>query len=99
MQFRMTPNKLMIGLFAVILLAVPITTAVLPKQERSENENRTLAEFPQLVNSKKLEKAENFGGKKCEGAYAKIEWLNHVKTNQARRIITRWLHEKYECGA
>lgn len=45
------------------------------------------------------EKAENFGGKKCEGAYAKIEWLNHVKTNQARRIITRWLHEKYECGA
>ncbi|MGN0650638.1 MAG: DHHW family protein [Oscillospiraceae bacterium] len=61
MQFKMTPNKLMIGLFAVILLAVPITTAALPKQKRSENENRTLAEFPKLVNSKKLEKAENLG--------------------------------------
>lgn len=59
MRFKMTPNKLMIGLFAVILLAVPITTAALPKQKRSENENRELASFPKLVNSKKLEKAEN----------------------------------------
>ena len=40
--------------------------------------------------------ARDYGGRKCEGAFAKIEWLNHVKTNQARHFITRWLHEKYE---
>lgn len=45
------------------------------------------------------EMAENYGGKKYEGAHVKIDWLNHVKTNQARRLITRWLRERYECGA
>lgn len=60
MNFKMTPQRLMIGLFAIVLLAVPIATAALPKQERSENENRTLSSFPTIVNQKKLEKAENF---------------------------------------
>ena len=60
-KFRMTPAKLMIALFAVISLAIPTVTAVLPKQESSENENRELAKFPELVDKKKLDKAENFG--------------------------------------
>ena len=60
-KFKFTPSKLMIGLFAVITLGISISTIVLPKLERSENENRTLAKFPSLVNEKKLQKAENFG--------------------------------------
>ena len=60
MNFKMTPQKLMIALFTIVLLAVPIATIVLPKQESSENENRTLASFPQLVNKDKLENAESF---------------------------------------
>ena len=44
-KFHMTPAKLTAALFAVILLTVPIVTIALPKQERSENENRTLAKF------------------------------------------------------
>ena len=59
-KFTMTPAKLMIALFTIVSLVIPITTAVLPKQERSENENRTLAKFPSLVNQTKLDKAENF---------------------------------------
>lgn len=50
----------MIALFAIVILAVPIITTVLPKQERSETENRTLAKFPSLVNQTKLDKAETF---------------------------------------
>lgn len=61
MKFKMTPSKLMIFLFAAVTLALPITTIALPKLERSENENRTLAKFPTLINEGKLEKAENFG--------------------------------------
>ncbi len=61
MNFRMTPEKLMIGLFAAVLLSIPIATIALPDMERSENENRTLAKFPTLVNEKKLEQAESFG--------------------------------------
>lgn len=61
MNFKMTPAKLMIALFTVVTLAIPATTAVLPKQERSENENRTLAEFPDIVNHTKMDKAESFG--------------------------------------
>ncbi len=60
MKFKMSPSKLMIALFAAVTLAVPIITIILPKQEKSENENRSLADFPKIVNSKKLEKAENF---------------------------------------
>ncbi len=62
MKFKMTPSKLMIGIFAFVLLSVPIATTILPKQERSENENRTLATFPTLINDKKWDKAEDFGG-------------------------------------
>ena len=60
MKFRMTPAKLMIALFTIVTLAIPITTAVLPKQERSENENRTLEKFPDIVNHTKMDKAQNF---------------------------------------
>ncbi|MDE7195024.1 MAG: hypothetical protein K2O14_13810 [Oscillospiraceae bacterium] len=59
MNFKMTPQKLMIALFSIVLLAVPIVTLALPKQERSENENRTLQKLPTLVDSNKLNKAEN----------------------------------------
>lgn len=59
MNFKMTPQKLMIALFSIVLLAVPIVTLALPKQERSENENRTLKELPTLVDRNKLSKAEN----------------------------------------
>ena len=59
MNFKMTPQKLMIALFSIVLLAVPIVTLALPKQERSENENRTLKDLPTLVDSNKLNKAEN----------------------------------------
>lgn len=61
MKFKMTPSKLMIGIFAFVLLSVPISTIILPKQERSENENRPLATFPTLINDKKWDKAEDFG--------------------------------------
>lgn len=61
MNFKMTPSKLMIALFAIVLLAVPIVTIALPKQEKSENENRTLAKFPSLINQTKMDKAESFG--------------------------------------
>lgn len=61
MKFRMTPAKLMIALFSVVVLAIPVTTAVLPKQERSEVENRTLEKFPDIVNHTKMDKAENIG--------------------------------------
>ena len=60
-KLKFTPDKLMIGVFSVIILGISISTLVLPKQERSENENRSLAKFPSLVNDAKLEKAENFG--------------------------------------
>ncbi len=61
MKFKMTPEKVMIALFAVVLMGMPIVTVALPKQERSENENRTLADFPTLVNQSKMDKAEDFG--------------------------------------
>lgn len=59
MKFKMTPNKLMIALFTVVIFAVPIITAVLPKADSSENENRKLAKMPSLVNEKKMEQAQN----------------------------------------
>ncbi len=55
----MTPAKLTIALFTIILLTVSIVTLVLPKRESSENENRSLASFPTLIDQKKLDKAEN----------------------------------------
>lgn len=59
MEFKMTPNKLMIALFSIVLLAVPIVTVATPKLERSENENRMLAKAPTLIDDRKWEKAEN----------------------------------------
>ena len=55
----MTPHKLMIGLFAVTLCGTSLLTALLPKREKSENENRYLAALPTVVNEKKLESAKN----------------------------------------
>lgn len=59
MKFKFTPDKLMIGLFAVMLVVIPAVTIALPKAEKSENENRTLAKMPTLIDQRKLEKAEN----------------------------------------
>ncbi len=59
MKFKMTPDKLMIALFSVVLLALPIATAALPKQVKSENENRTLQKLPTLIDKTKWEKAED----------------------------------------
>ncbi len=56
MKFKMTPNKLMIALFAIVLLVIPIMTLSLPKQERSDNENRTLAKMPTLIDQNKWKK-------------------------------------------
>lgn len=58
-NFKMTPHKLMIGLFAVVLCGTSLVTVILPKKKMSENENRSLAVFPSVVNSKKLENAKN----------------------------------------
>lgn len=58
-KFKMTPHKLMIALFALVLCGLSLTTAVLPKKERSENENRTLEQMPTIVNNNKLKTAKN----------------------------------------
>lgn len=58
-KFKMTPHKLMIGLFALTLCGTSLLTAVLPKKEKSENENRYLEKMPTIVNEKKLESAKN----------------------------------------
>lgn len=55
----MTPDKLMIGLFAIVLCGASLMTAVLPKRDKSENENRSLAKFPTVVNEAKLKDAKN----------------------------------------
>ncbi len=59
MKFKMTPDKLMIALFAIVMLVIPITTIILPKKDMSENENRRLAKFPSIVNETKLKNAED----------------------------------------
>ena len=58
-DFKMTPHKLMIILFAVTLCVMSLLTVLLPKREKSENENRYLAALPTVVNEKKLENAKN----------------------------------------
>ena len=69
MKFKMTPNKLMIALFSIVLLVVPIVTAATPKLERSENENRMLAKAPTLTDQSKWEKAEDF-----KGYFEAVKW-------------------------
>ena len=59
MKFKFTPDKLMIGLFALIMAVIPVVTIILPKSEKSENENRTLAKMPTVVDTNKMDKAEN----------------------------------------
>ena len=64
-KFKFTPEKFSIALFSVIVLGISISTLVLPKKESSENENRSLAKFPSLVDERKLEK---------EGFFGAIKW-------------------------
>ncbi len=64
-KFSFTPEKLSIGLFAFIVLGISISTTVLPKKESSENENRDLAEFPSLIDERKLE---------TDGFFGAIKW-------------------------
>ena len=104
MKFRMTPAKLSIALFTVVTLAVPAVTAVLPKQERSENENRTLAEFPDLVDHTKMDNAEDLGD--VVGAIKwdyitvrdKDSWMDDFETYFADHLVGRedWVRTKNE---
>lgn len=104
MKFRMTPAKLTIALFTVVTLAIPAVTAVLPKQERSENENRTLAEFPDLVDHTKMDKAEGLGD--VVGAIKwdyitvrdKDSWMDDFETYFSDHLVGRedWVRTKNE---
>ena len=58
-KFQFTPHKLMIILFALILCVTSLLTVLLPKKEKSENENRLLETLPTVINDKKLENAKN----------------------------------------
>lgn len=89
MKFKMTPNKLMIALFTIILFAVPIVTAALPKRERSDNENRTLAKMPTLVNSNKWEKADGFDD------YIKAVKWQYINNREGKAFKDDF--EKYFC--
>ena len=103
-KFTMTPAKLMIAIFTVITLAIPIATAVLPKQERSENENRTLAKFPDLVNHSKMDKAENLGDVlgaiRWESITTRDEdsWMDKVETYFVDHLVGReeWVKARNE---
>lgn len=85
----MTPNKLMIALFTIILFAVPIVTAALPKQERSDNENRTLAKMPTLVNNSRWEKADSFDD------YVKAVKWQYINNREGKAFKDDF--EKYFC--
>ena len=56
----LTPDKLMIALFSVIMATIPIATIILPKTEVSENENRTLAKLPTIFDTSKAENQTDF---------------------------------------
>lgn len=58
-DFKFTPHKLMIILFALTLCLTSLITLLLPKKDKSENENRLLATLPTVFNEKKLENAKN----------------------------------------
>lgn len=102
--FRMTPAKLMIALFSVVTLSIPIATAVLPKQDRSENENRTLAKFPDLINHTKMGKAENLAdvieAVRWDFITTRTEdsWMDKVETYFSDHLVGRedWVRAKNE---
>lgn len=89
MKFKMTPDKLMIALFSALLLVLPVATIALPKQTKSENENRTLAKFPTLIDENKWEKAET-----VEDYFKAFKWkyLNDRTGNAFKEDF-----EKYFC--
>lgn len=68
-EFKFTPHKLMIILFALVLCGTSLATVVLPKKDKSENENRTLAAFPTLVNTAKLDSAKNLAD-----VFGSVKW-------------------------
>ncbi len=89
MKFKMTPNKLMIALFAAIITVVPVVTAATPKLERSENENRMLQKVPTLINEVQWEKAETFGDK-----LKSIKW-KYINNREGKAFKDDF--EKYFC--
>lgn len=103
----MTPSKLMIALFTVAVTAVPIATIILPKQERSENENRTLTKFPEIINQTKLDKAESFGdvlgAVKWDFITTRTEdsWMDKFELYFADHLVGReeWVRTKNEIEA
>lgn len=103
----MTPTKLMIALFTVAVTAVPIATIILPKQERSENENRTLTKFPEIINQTKLDKAESFsdvlGAVKWDFITTRTEdsWMDKFELYFADHLVGReeWVRTKNEIEA
>lgn len=101
-KFRMTPSKLMIALFALVSLAIPAVTAVLPKREWSENENRSLSDFPDLINHSKMDKAENLadviGAIRWDDITVRDDpsWMDKVETYFSDHLVGRdeWVRAK-----
>lgn len=69
MKLKMTPDKLMIALFSVILLVTPIVTVATPKKTFSDNENRSLKKLPTVIDKRKWEKAED-----PKGYFDAVKW-------------------------
>lgn len=97
MNFKMTPNKLMIALFSAVVLVVPIVTLFTPKLERSENENRSLQKLPTIINEQNLKKVTDKEKKddlKPEDYFNVIKWK--YITNREGKAFKDEL-EKYFC--
>ena len=89
-DFKMTPHKLMIVLFALTLCGTSLLTALLPKKEKSENENRYLAALPTIVNEKKMENAKN-----PAEVWDSIKWkyINDRKGNAFKDDFEKYLSD------
>lgn len=97
MNFKMTPNKLMIALFSAVMLVVPVVTLSTPKPESSENENRPLQKLPTVINEQSLKKVTDKEKKddlKPEDYFNVIKWK--YITNREGRAFKDDL-EKYFC--
>lgn len=66
---KFTPQKLMIALFALVVLPLGSAFFLGPKREFSENENRFLRKLPALVDTTKWRKAQTFASK-----WAAVNW-------------------------
>lgn len=89
-DFKFTPHKLMIILFALTLCVTSLLTVLLPKKEKSENENRYLAALPTAVNDKKLETAKN-----PADVWNSIKWkyINDRKGNAFKDDFEKYLSD------